>query len=205
MLYARPDTVDADVPVVSEEDAESLHVPAKHSLFWLVDPLDGTKEFINKNGEFTCNLALIDRQRAVFGFVGVPAQELVYVGGPNRGAFRVSARSQVDPIHCHRAMTETRVVASQSHLNADTQQFIDALPKPVSFVQAGSSLKFLMIAEGHADCYPRLAPTCEWDTAAAHAVLEGAGGTVTQVNGADMRYGKSDVLNPHFIASARYG
>lgn len=192
-----------NIAVVSEEDKDSLAVPRSHSIYWLIDPLDGTKEFIKRNGEFTCNLALIENGRPVLGFVGVPAQQELFVGGESISSTRQQRSSKESGIRHQRSGQGTiRVVASKSHLNEETQNFISSLGDDVELVQAGSSLKFLKIALGEADIYPRLAPTCEWDTAAAQAVLEGAGGKVTQASGAAMVYGKQDILNPHFIASA---
>ena len=191
-----------DIPVVSEEDSQSLDIPRKHATFWLIDPLDGTKEFIRRNGEYTCNLALISDQRPVYGWVSVPVQNVLYHGGRGLGAMRVARAGNNEPIQCQPNSCVVRIVASKSHLNTETKDFIKRIDGDIELVQAGSGLKFLKIAEGQADLYPRLAPTCEWDTAAAHAVLEGAGGTVTQVDGAILQYGKLEMLNPHFIARA---
>jgi len=192
-----------DIPVVSEEDKASLTIPKANPVYWLIDPLDGTKEFIKRNGEFTCNLALIEHNRVTLGFVGVPALEELYVGGSAIPSWRTGPAGKGMRIkHVRSSRKITRVVASKSHLNEETQAFIDNISGDVELVQAGSSLKFLKIATGDADLYPRLAPTCEWDTAAAQAVLEGAGGKVTQANGGPMIYGKDEILNPHFIASA---
>ena len=191
-----------DIPIVSEEDPESLKIPETHARFWLIDPLDGTKEFIQRNGEFTCNLALIDHHRTVYGFVSVPVLGLLYHGGQGLGAKRLMRDGSVTVIQCAKQPDLTRVVASKSHLNPETEAFIATIETPIELIQAGSSLKFLRIAEGAADLYPRLAPTCEWDTAAAQAVLEGARGSVTQVDGSPLVYGKSEILNPHFVAQA---
>ena len=152
------------IPVVSEEDPNSLTVPQTHQRYWLIDPLDGTKEFINKNDEFTCNLALINSHQTMYGFVSVPVLGLVYHGGDHYGAYRINRAGGETQIRCQRQSTTTRVIASKSHLNRETIAFIDAIETPVELIQAGSSLKFLRIAEGLADIYPRLAPTCEWDT-----------------------------------------
>ena len=196
-------SITPDITVVSEEDADSLQVPSTHSVYWLIDPLDGTKEFIKRNGEFTCNLALIENNKTTLGFVVVPVQESLYIGGVSIASTREDKSGQALTIHWKQASSGIiRVVASKSHLNEETQQFIANLAGEIELVQAGSSLKFLKIAEGQADIYPRLAPTCEWDTAAAQAVLEGAGGVVTQANGEAMRYGKDEILNPYFIARA---
>lgn len=191
-----------DIPVVSEEDANSLEIPRRTRTFWLIDPLDGTREFINRNGEFTCNVALIQYEQPIYGFVSIPASELLYHGGPSIGSFRRKAEGSEERIHCKNKAGITRIVASKSHLNDETREFIEAIQGDVELVQAGSSLKFLRIAEGMADLYPRLAPTCEWDTAAAHAILEGAGGSVTQLTGTPLLYGKREILNPRFIATS---
>ncbi|MGI1671148.1 MAG: 3'(2'),5'-bisphosphate nucleotidase CysQ [Neptuniibacter sp.] len=191
-----------DIPVVSEEDPNSLNIPKTSPIFWLIDPLDGTKEFIKRNGEFTCNVALIENQATTLGFVSIPDKDELYYGGKEMGAFLEIKQSQPEQIRYSTAPGITRVVASKSHLNKETQDFIANQSGTVELIQAGSSLKFLKIATGLADLYPRLAPTCEWDTAAAHAVLEGAGGQVTQADGSPLTYGKDNILNPFFIASA---
>lgn len=191
-----------DIPIVSEEDPDSLKIPETHSLYWLIDPLDGTKEFIQRNGEFTCNLALIDSNRTIYGWVSIPVLRLLYHGGDIHGSYRVNRAGGEVRIQCQRHTATIRVIASKSHLNAETTAFIETIETPVELIQAGSSLKFLRIAEGIADIYPRLAPTCEWDTAAAQAILEGAGGSVKQTDGSPLTYGKPEILNPHFIAAA---
>lgn len=191
----------SDCPVVSEECERSHAHRCQDGRFWLIDPLDGTREFISGNGEFTVNIALVEEGRSVLGVVYAPAIDSLYWGGPGFGAWRCVGNESVAI-----RVTEPgngsvcRVVASRSHLNAETQALIDRLG-PVHLVQAGSSLKFCRIAEGGADVYPRLAPTCEWDTAAAQAVLEGAGGVVLNLQGQPLRYGKPGVLNPSFFAA----
>lgn len=190
-----------DCPVVSEEDSASQAYRQDKGRFWLIDPLDGTKEFIAKNDEFTVNIALIEEGRSVLGVVYAPAIDALYWGGAGLGAWRcVWGRTADIKVSANGAADACRVVASKSHLNETTQSFIDRLGL-VSLVQAGSSLKFCRVAEGEADIYPRLAPTCEWDTAAAQAVLEGAGGMVLNLDGQPLQYGKPDVLNPSFIAT----
>ena len=191
-----------EIPVVSEEDAASVETGKSAGVYWLIDPLDGTKEFIKRNGEFTCNLALIEEKHTTLGFVTVPDKGNLYVGGTDYPSTVESRGTKPQNIRHHKQDDVTRVVASKSHLNDDTKAFIAAIEGDVEIVQAGSSLKFLKIATGEADIYPRLAPTCEWDTAAAHAVLKGAGGEVSQANGEPMIYGKDEILNPHFIARA---
>ncbi len=191
-----------DIPVVSEEDTASHAFRRAEGRFWLIDPLDGTKEFVARTGEFTVNIALVRSGYPELGVVYAPALDLLYWSEPGRGAYRED-RSGVAPIRAAGVVKDrpTRVVASKSHLDERTRAFIDALG-PHELVQAGSSLKFCRIAEGRADLYPRLAPTCEWDTAAAQAIVEAAGGVVRTLDGARLAYGKPDVLNPYFIARA---
>jgi 3'(2'), 5'-bisphosphate nucleotidase len=192
-----------DIPVVSEEDAPSLQHRQLRGDFWLVDPLDGTKEFLAQNGEFTVNIALIRDGRAVLGVVLAPALGQAYWAASGLGAFR-EMDGHVTPIHVAKPVAAdepVRVVASKSHMNEQTAEFIGQLG-PHALVQAGSSLKFCRVAEGGADVYPRLGATCEWDTAAAQAIVEAAGGYVSQLDGAPLRYGKPQVLNPNFVVSS---
>ncbi|MXS84779.1 3'(2'),5'-bisphosphate nucleotidase [Nitrosomonas sp. HPC101] len=200
VLVQRLKLLIAGCPIVSEEDETSHPYRDGKNRFWLIDPLDGTREFISHNGEFTVNVALIEEGRSVLGAVYAPAMDCMYWGGPGLGAFR---RTESDTwticVSSGEPEDICRVVASRSHLDAGTQTFIDRLGE-VLLLQVGSSLKFCRVAEGMADIYPRLAPTSEWDTAAAQAILEGAGGKVIDLDGRALRYGKPGVLNPAFIA-----
>ncbi len=193
-----------DIPVVSEEDAASQAHRQPQGCFWLVDPVDGTKEFLARNGEFTVNIALVQNGVAVLGVVVAPALGLAYWGATGLGAFRQSPQG-IEAIRVASEQEQSgralRVLASKSHMSHETQAFLNRLG-PHELMQAGSSLKFCRIAEGSADLYPRLSPTCEWDTAAGQAVLEAAGGSVLQLDGTPVRYGKPDVLNPHFVAAS---
>ena len=192
-----------NTPVVSEEAAGSHAHRCQIGRFWLIDPLDGTKELISGSGEFTVNIALVEEGCSVLGVVYAPAIDTLYWGGLGLGAWRsTSSESVAISVSAHDEAAVCRVIASRSHLNVETQALIDHLRDGAQLVTAGSSLKFCRIAEGAADFYPRLAPTCEWDTAAAQAVLEGAGGIVFDLQGQPLRYGKPDVLNPSFIAAA---
>jgi len=189
------------LPVLSEEGKQTPYAERRHwSYFWMVDPLDGTKEFIKRNGDFTVNIALIHGDKPVMGVVAVPVTGDVYYGGARLGAFLkrqgvVTALPSRLPADL--TLPGLRVVASRSHMNPETEEFIARLKEPV-LVSRGSSLKFLMLAEGEADVYPRYAPTMEWDTAAAHAVVQGVGLQVCQPGGHELVYNKADLLNPFF-------
>ena len=198
-----------EIPLLSEESQPpGFEIRQTWSRYWLVDPLDGTKEFINRNGEFTVNIALIEDHRPNFGVVGVPVQDLVYTGDVPRGeARRIGPDS--DSRLGGRPMADDRtlvVVASRSHGGERLEHYLEALRERypgVDRTPVGSSLKLCILAEGAADLYPRLGPTSEWDIAAAHAVLEAAGGGVWTVAGAPLEYNrKAEFLNPEFIAVA---
>ena len=194
-----------DIPVVSEEGCVPDEGARTAPVFWLVDPLDGTKEFVARNGEFTVNIALIEQGRPVLGVVTVPAQKVSYWGLMGEGAYRRHAGEAVaQRLHVavpREAGRPLRVMASKHHFHEDTRTLIARMGAH-ELVQAGSSLKFCRIAEGSADVYPRLGPTCEWDTAAAQAVVEAAGGHVCTLQGEPLRYGKAEVLNPDFVVSS---
>lgn len=185
-------------PVLSEESADiSWDKRQQWQRYWLVDPLDGTKEFIKRNGEFTVNIALIENGEPVMGVVYAPMLDAMYVGERGSGAFL-----NAQPIRVQEEMPDIlRVVGSRSHPSAETVQWLEGLGKPYELVPMGSSLKICLVAEGKADLYPRLGPTSEWDTAAAHAVLNAAGGSMTTLDGSPLLYNqKESLLNPHFIA-----
>ncbi|WP_429208826.1 3'(2'),5'-bisphosphate nucleotidase CysQ [Aeromonas veronii] len=192
-----------DIPVLSEESGPEV-MAARHgwSRYWLVDPLDGTKEFVSRNGEFTVNIALIEEGVPRWGLVYAPVLDKLWYGGKGAGAWRI-ADGKCESIQTlpHREGEVWRVVGSRNHLSKETLDFLAPFGE-IELVSMGSSLKFCIIAEGGAELYPRLAPTCEWDTGAAQAVLEGAGGSVTQLDGSPLRYNKPDILNPWFIARA---
>jgi len=193
-----------DIPVLSEESAKIAWSDRRHwRTFWLVDPIDGTKDFLQRTGEFTVNIALVHDRRPELGVVTTPALKEAYWGARGAGAWKRGRSGQVRRLNVVVPPPVKRVVASKNHLNDETRAFIEKLGEH-ELVQAGSSLKFCRIAEGRADIYPRLGPTCEWDTGAAQAVLEAAGGKVTTLDGEPLRYGKEDVLNPYFIASAAW-
>jgi 3'(2'), 5'-bisphosphate nucleotidase len=193
-----------DVPVLSEESATE-HDPSvrrQWRQFWLIDPLDGTKEFISRNGEFTVNVALVRDHRPVLGVVGAPVLGLVYYGAERLGAhvLRKDAPS-AQPIRVRRPPADPLVVVGSRSHRGDSLDDVLARLGPHELRPMGSSLKFCLVAEGSADFYPRLGPTSEWDTAAAQAVVEAAGGQVTTLDGEPLRYNARDtLLNPHFLA-----
>ena len=191
-----------EIPVLSEEAATTpFSERATWARYWLVDPLDGTKEFISRNGQFTVNIALIEHHAPVLGVVHVPVTATSYQGLPGTGAWCVSAAQPAREIRvsAHSAVPP-RVVGSRSHRGDSLDAFLGRLGEH-ELLAVGSSLKFCLVAEGAADVYPRLGPTSEWDTAAAHAVVLAAGGEVYTLEGDPLRYNThSPLLNPHFVA-----
>jgi 3'(2'), 5'-bisphosphate nucleotidase len=186
--------------VLSEEDADiPFDERSSWSTYWLIDPLDGTKEFIKKNDEFTVNIALIDDQKAVLGVVFVPATGVTFFGQAGKGAHKIE-NGETSEIHATpEAQTPLRVAGSRSHAGSSLQQFLDNVGDH-EIVSMGSSLKLCLVADGKADIYPRLGPTSEWDTAAAQAVVEAAGGMVTDTDGKPLLYNtKESLLNPFFL------
>ena len=198
-----------DIPAVSEEAAARGHVPeigagTAGRRFWLVDPLDGTREFLSGSGEFTVNIGLIEGERATIGVVHVPPRDVTYVGAGPRRATRQEGERAPQPITARVQPADGAIVlASRSHGSADALDAYLATQRVAGRIRAGSSLKFCLIAEGAADLYPRFGRTMEWDTAAAHAVLASAGGSITTVDGGELLYGKPGFENPNFIARGR--
>jgi len=200
-IVAGLESLTPGMPIISEESGlPDFEERSSWDRYWLIDPLDGTKEFVNRNGEFTVNIALIDNQRPVFGVVYVPVQDKTYVGCEGYGAERRNADGTVESIHVSAESTRpVRVVGSRSHRGASLDAYLENLGE-CDMIAMGSSLKFCVIAEGGADLYPRLGLTSEWDTAAAQAVVEQAGGSVVTLDGKPMKYNtKSDILNPYFF------
>jgi len=190
------------LPILSEESPpEDLSDRASWVRYWLVDPLDGTKEFIKRNGEFTVNIALIDAHEPVLGVVLAPALGREYSALLGHGAFRRDADGDHRPIEvCREAGEQLRIVSSRSHAAPALAAYLDAIG-PHELKPMGSSLKICLVAEGAADVYPRLGPTSEWDTAAAQAILISAGGSMIDLAGQPLTYNsKEHLLNPHFVA-----
>jgi 3'(2'), 5'-bisphosphate nucleotidase len=192
-----------NLPILSEEGKSIPYKERKNwDYFWMVDPLDGTKEFIKRNGEFTINIALIHKNSPILGVVAVPVSGEIFYAAKNQGAWLKKDGKEVRlPKRTRTEISQPglRVVASRSHMNEETQAFINILKDPV-LVSKGSSLKFMLLAEGKADVYPRYAPTMEWDTAAAHAIVSEVGMRVIQADsGETLIYNKETLLNPYFL------
>ena len=205
---------DTDIPFLSEEGAKITYLERRDWEYsWLVDPLDGTKEFVKRNGEFTVNIALIHNGNPIMGVIYVPVKQELYFAMEGLGSYKVSVDSLFEnieslillsyslPIYCDRK--NYVIVGSRSHMSAATEVFFDEMKEKhgdIEILTVGSSLKFCMVAEGKADAYPRYAPTMEWDTGAGHAIAKYAGFSVKQYNSTeDVIYNKENLLNPWFL------
>jgi len=190
-----------NLPILSEEGKNIPYEERKNwELFWMIDPLDGTKEFIKKNGEFTVNIALIHKNEPIFGIVYAPVLDLVYFND-NENAYKIE-KEKLIKLPVKRDDNKFIIVTSRSHLNEETKKFIDNIKtdKQKEFISIGSSLKLCFVAEGKADIYPRLAPTMEWDTAAADAIIRKSGKKVYNYEDEfPIQYNKSNLLNPWFL------
>lgn len=200
-----------DIIIISEENKNLDYKFRKNKKWcWLVDPIDGTKEFVKKNGEFTVNIGLAEDGIPVFGIVSIPVTGEIYYGVEGSGSFKIDPNNVIAiddnviaelKINADKNFNDknVRIVASSSHLNKETQDFIDKFDEPI-IISTGSSIKLLFIAEGKADIYPRIAPTSEWDTCAAHAIVNCAGGFVLNCDTlTELTYNKENLLNPNFI------
>ncbi|WP_057940439.1 3'(2'),5'-bisphosphate nucleotidase CysQ [Algoriphagus resistens] len=196
---------ETNLPILSEEGGDIYYEERKNwEYFWMVDPLDGTKEFIKKNGEFTVNIALIHAGKPVLGVVYAPVLEWLYWGNEEEGAWKQEGKKSAIKLVNTGSVEIKTIVASRSHLSKETQDFIDQYPE-VEVVSMGSSLKLMLIAEGKAQIYPRFAPTMEWDTAAAHGVVLAMGGSVNLwPEKSQLLYNKENLLNPWFICFVNF-
>lgn len=192
-----------DIVIISEENKNLEYKVRKNKTWcWLVDPVDGTKEFVKRNGQFTVNIGLVENGVPIFGIVSIPVSGEIYYGVKGIGSFKlhdnITTRLTVEEMKDF-TKPKCRIVASASHLNKETQDFIDKFEEPI-IISTGSSIKLLFIAEDKADVYPRIAPTSEWDTCAAHAVVKYAGGKVLDnITLKELQYNNKDLLNPYFI------
>jgi 3'(2'), 5'-bisphosphate nucleotidase len=198
--------LDPSIPIVAEESVAKGDIPdVGDGPFWLVDPLDGTKEFVSRNGEFTVNIGLVQGDAPVLGVVYAPVPKRLFLGWGEGQAFTQDDDGPLRPISAKTPDGDGLVVvASRSHWNPETEAYLAALDVK-KMTSAGSSLKFCLVAAGEADIYPRMGPTNEWDTAAAHAVLNAAGGSVQTLDGGDFLYRKPTFRNPPFVARGREG
>jgi len=202
---------DSKIPIISEElENKDFNVRKEWNVCWIVDPLDGTKEFIQKNGEFTVNIALIENQHPVLGVVYSPVSGVLYFATKELGSYKVNVSNhQIDEktlvtLPCSTSTTPLRIAVSRSHCNEQTQAFIDALKTThpdVETIVAGSSIKMCKVAEGIAHLYPRFGRTMEWDTAAGHAILKYAKANLYDIETLqELKYNKNNLENPNFIA-----
>ncbi len=197
-----------EIPILSEENKEvPYNIRRNWEYFWLIDPLDGTKEFVKKNGEFTVNIALIYKNMPVLGVIYAPVLDLLYYAQKDQGAFKQdkNKKSQRLPIYNYPDNHTLKVIVSKSHYNQETKEFVNNLKsqyEKIEFINIGSSLKLCLIAEGKADIYPRLAPTMEWDIAAGQTIVEESKGRIIKYKTEEsIKYNKQNLLNPYFIAT----
>jgi len=192
-----------DIPILSEEGRNIPYSERKKwDIFWLIDPLDGTKEFVKKNGEFTVNIALIKNNYPIFGSVYAPYKKELFWAAEGLGAWKSVDKNKSQSIEVLKSNKKTRIVISRSHPNDKVLEYINQYDQH-ELIRMGSSLKLCCIADGKADIYPRLGPTSEWDIAAAQCVVEQAGGSVLEYSSNNrLHYNKENILNPFFIVSA---
>lgn len=204
LIEARLTELTPEIPIVSEESIDEVrNQRLEWSVYWLVDPLDGTKEFIKRNGEFTVNIALIENGKPVVGIVYAPVLDKLFFAEMGKGAYKQEGGDTAEPISVRTLdKSQVKIVASRSHMSDEVKAFTQSIQDQgaeVELISMGSSLKLCLVADGSADFYPRLGLTSEWDTAAAHCVVEAAGGKVVDCELQPLRYTKEDILNPWFL------
>jgi len=191
-----------DIPILSEESKEQSYNERKNwRRFWLVDPLDGTKEFVKRNGEFVVNIALIEGAHPILGIIHAPVTGCTYYAQKQRGAYLKKKSGETKAIRVDVRKKGMTVIVSRSHSSPEADRFLSRLDS-FDEISLGSALKFCLVAEGKAHLYPRFWPSMEWDTAAGHILIEEAGGSVTDLASHPLRYNKPDLHSPFFIASA---
>ena len=208
LILNRLQKLDPNIPILSEESSVEWENRKHWNKYWLIDPLDGTKEFINRNGEFTVNISLIEKHYPIFGIIYSPAKSLLYYAIKNNGSFKQKTNKNLTTLNNFQKINvniETKsiikVIGSRSHSSKEFQIWVDNKFTNYELISIGSSLKFCILAEGEADIYPRLGPTSEWDIAAGHIILEEAGGKVKSIDNKNIMYNtKEDIINSHFIA-----
>ena len=197
-----------NIPILSEEEFIEWDLRKEWKKYWLIDPLDGTKEFIKKNGEFTVNIALIEYNRPILGVIYAPASNELYFAKKNFGSYKILTNKQLNTLDNAKKISikinktnKVKIIGSRSHSNPILQKWVSKNFNDFQILQKGSSLKFCLIAEGFADIYPRFGPTSEWDIAAGHIILEEAGGKLKSIDNKEILYNeKEDILNPNFFA-----
>ena len=205
IICERLKVITPDIPILSEENSDiPFNIRSSWEQYWLVDPLDGTKEFIKKNGEFTVNIALIENNTPIFGIIHLPVTNETYWGSSTKGSFYIKGNNQKTKLCVEKKIrNQVRIVASRSH----PSKMLDTLLEEIGeykIITKGSSLKFCLIAKGQADIYPRLGPTSEWDIAAGHAIVKFAGGSLLTIDGESMQYNLTENnLNPYFVVASR--
>ena len=204
LIISGLEKLDQPYPILTEESSNiTFEERSRWERYWLVDPLDGTKEFLKKNDEFTVNIALIERNTPIFGVIRVPAKFLTYWGGVDIGSYSKKDGELSKKMNVSKRKSKgLRVVSSRSHKNKRLDECLSNFDS-IEDINIGSSLKFCLLAEGKADFYPRLGPTSEWDTAAGEAILKYSGGYILTIEGEEMNYNNSEsLLNPYFIAAS---
>ncbi len=204
-------TLDSNIPILSEESLVDWNSRKNWNKYWLVDPLDGTKEFIKKNGEFTVNIALIENNKPILGVIYAPVNSVLYFAQENYGSYKINTNTQLanltgsKKIVVSKKSSIERIIGSRSHSNQSFDSWINEKFPNAKIIQAGSSLKFCLIAEGAADIYPRFGPTSEWDIAAGHIIVNEAGGKISTFENSEIHYNtKEDLLNPQFYAIGNF-
>jgi len=204
--------IDKDIPILSEESLVDWNVRKNWTRYWLVDPLDGTKEFINQNGEFTVNIALIEKNEPIIGVIYAPALSTLYYASKNKGTYKLFCDQKINSLsdstriitNHKKSSDHFKVFKSRSHSNEEFENWVKDFVDDYELIEKGSSIKFCKLAEGKADLYPRFGSTSEWDIAAGHIILTEAGGELESVDRKKILYNnKESVINPHFIASCR--
>ena len=200
--------LDRTIPILSEESLVEWNERKNWTKYWLVDPLDGTKEFIKKNGEFTVNIALVEKNNPILGVIFAPAKSLIYFAQKGYGSFTIDTSvelknlDEATQISVLKQSDPVRIIGSRSHSNNSFATWVNEKFPNAQIIQAGSSLKFCLIADGNADIYPRFGPTSEWDIAAGHIILNEAGGKILTLSNKEIKYNKKEsLLNSEFIAS----